>query len=111
DGHGGGDVERRIADHDDATVLERLLQPRRAARGADAQQLGAILVVAAEAPEREVGARPARSTLSRAPSRRLPVPRPIAMRRPSASSSRSAVTPGWTVKPVARASSSPRRPT
>src|SRR5262249_59417673 len=51
DGHGGGDVERRIADHDDATALERLLHPLRAARGADAQQLAAILVVAAEAPE------------------------------------------------------------
>src|SRR5262249_24688210 len=62
-------------------------------------------------PKAKYAASPARSSLRRAPSRRLPVPRPTATWRRAASWSRIDVTPACTVKPDVRASSSPSRPT
>src|SRR5438552_6144985 len=53
DGPCGGDVTRGVADDDHAARAQRQPEDPRAARGADAQDLAALLVIAAETPEAE----------------------------------------------------------
>src|SRR5439155_6175110 len=53
DGAGGGDVARGVADDDHAAPGQRPTEDTSAARRADAQDLAALLVIAAEAPEAE----------------------------------------------------------
>src|SRR2546430_15167309 len=53
DGSGGGDVARSVADDDHAARGQRQTEDASAARRADAQDLAALLVLAAEAPEAE----------------------------------------------------------